>query len=61
MVEWIMANAATVIVGVVLFGSAAAVLLRLIRRRMHGETGCSSCAGCPSSQHCKPLESKSRR
>lgn len=39
---------ATVIVGIVLFGSLGAILYSLIKKGKSGGSGChSSCAGCP--------------
>lgn len=54
-----MPNLSTILVGLVVFGAFAAVVIRGIYNRKHGKSGCScGCGNCPGQDLCHPKEEK---
>ncbi len=52
-----MPNLATLLVGLVVFGAFAAVILRALRNKKAGKSGCScGCESCPGHDLCHPKE-----
>lgn len=56
-----MPNLATVLVGLVVFGAFAAVIVRAIRNKKAGRSGCScGCDQCPGHDLCHPEKPKAK-
>ncbi|MCI8651641.1 MAG: FeoB-associated Cys-rich membrane protein [Oscillospiraceae bacterium] len=50
-----MPNLSTILVGLVVFGAFAAVIIRAIQNKKNGKGGCScGCGDCPSKGLCHP-------
>ena len=48
-------NLPTILVGLVVFGAFAAVIVRAVRNKKAGKSGCScGCGGCPGKDLCHP-------
>lgn len=53
MMEWIMNNAGTIIVGLIVLAIVAAVVICMIRKKKNGKSTCGcGCANCPLSSDC---------
>ncbi len=53
MFEWIIQNAATIIVAAVVAVILALIVKKMIRDKRNGKTSCScGCGGCPLSESC---------
>ncbi|MCI8475019.1 MAG: FeoB-associated Cys-rich membrane protein [Oscillospiraceae bacterium] len=52
-----MPNLSTILVGLVVFGAFAAVIIRAIQNKKNGKGGCScGCDSCPGRENCHPKE-----
>ena len=54
MLEFIVRNLSTIIVGAVVLGILAAVTIKMIRDRINHKSSCAgNCANCPNSNVCR--------
>ncbi|MBQ1284285.1 MAG: FeoB-associated Cys-rich membrane protein [Acutalibacteraceae bacterium] len=53
MLDWIINNIGTVVVGALLAAAVAAVIIKLIKDKRAGKSSCGcNCSGCPMSDKC---------
>ncbi len=53
MLDWLISNLGTIIIGIIVFGCAAAVVFSMARKKKNGKSSCScGCSGCPLSGQC---------
>lgn len=53
MLQWLNANWASLIVGIVLLAAIAGIVVKLVRDKRNGKSGCGcNCAGCPGAALC---------
>ena len=61
MLEWLAANAATIIISLVLLAVVCLIVWKLVRDKKSGKGGCScggSCSGCGACRSCHPAAAK---
>lgn len=59
MIQFITDNLSTIIITAALAGAVALIIIKMIRDKKKGKTGCGSCcSGCSSSSFCHPQSSK---
>lgn len=53
MSNWLMQNGASLIVGLLVAGVIAAVIVKMIRDKKKNKSACGcSCSGCPGASYC---------
>ncbi len=52
MLELLSANLPTILVGTVVFGVIALVVVKLVRDKLNHKSSCYGCSGCPSQGGC---------
>ena len=53
MLDWLMQNAATIIVGAIVATIVGLIVYKMIKDKKNGKTSCScGCGGCPMSDMC---------
>ncbi len=53
MIQWFSENLATIVVAVIVFAVLALVVVKMIRDKKRGKSGCScGCGGCPHASAC---------
>ncbi|NCB50340.1 MAG: FeoB-associated Cys-rich membrane protein [Clostridia bacterium] len=53
MLSFIASNLATIVVGAVVFGIVAAVVIKMVRDKKKNKFSCGcGCSGCPNAQNC---------
>ncbi|HIR64003.1 MAG TPA: FeoB-associated Cys-rich membrane protein [Candidatus Faecousia faecigallinarum] len=61
MFAWFGENLATIVVGLVLLGIVAAIVVHLVKQRKSGRCHCgSSCGSCPMCGSCHPPENETK-
>ncbi|MGN0459791.1 MAG: FeoB-associated Cys-rich membrane protein [Ruminococcus sp.] len=57
MLEWLMNNISTIIVGMIVLAVIIAIVIRMIKNKKRGKTSCNcGCSGCPMGDSCHKEE-----
>ena len=53
MMNWLSANGASLVVGLIVAAIVAAVIVKMVRDKKQHKSACGcSCSGCPGASHC---------